>query len=77
MSILNDLWPMLAATLAVLIIASLGLALGSFFGRPAVRGSCGGLASGTCACSAVKPPFCCDSSTSGMPMPTDSEDGTR
>ena len=60
MSFLNEFWPILTVTLAVVLLAGLGLALGSFFGRPPPRGSCGGLASGACACAAGKPQAGCD-----------------
>ncbi len=62
MSFLSEFWPMLAVTLAVILLTGLGLALGSFFGRPPPRGSCGGLASGSsCACAdAGKPQASCD-----------------
>ncbi|MEF8724779.1 MAG: hypothetical protein V5B30_20085 [Candidatus Accumulibacter delftensis] len=52
-------WPILAATLAVIVLAGLGLSLGMFFGRPPPRGSCGGLASGACACATGKKPARC------------------
>lgn len=59
MSFLGAFWPVLAVTLAVVLLTGLGLALGSFFGRTPVRGSCGGLAGGSCACAAGKPQAGC------------------
>ena len=68
MSFLKEFWPMLAATLSVIVLTGRGLALGSFVGRPPPRGSCGGLASGgSCACAAAgKPLASCDEETSSV-----------
>lgn len=60
MSILENFWPMLVATLAVILLTGMGLALGMFFGRTAPRGSCGGLANGACACASGKPAAACE-----------------
>jgi len=59
MTLLNTFWPIMAATLAVIVLAGLGLSLGMLFGRPPPRGSCGGLASGACACATVERPARC------------------
>jgi len=64
MTLLNTFWPIMAATLAVIVLAGLGLSLGMFFGGPPPRGSCGGLASGACACAAGKTPARCPPASS-------------
>jgi hypothetical protein len=38
----------LVAAIVVFLFAALGLGLGVLFGRAPVRGSCGGLSSGSC-----------------------------
>ena len=59
MTLLNTFWPIMAVTLAVILLARMGLSLGMLFGRPPPRGSCGGLASGACSCATGETPVRC------------------
>jgi hypothetical protein len=36
-------------SLIIFVLAGVGLSVGVFFGRPPIKGSCGGLACGNCA----------------------------
>ena len=77
MTLLDTFWSRVAATLAVIVLAGLGLALGMLVDRWPPRGSCGGLASGACACATGEPPARCQpaSTESALPVAARSPSG--